>query len=313
MAKKSLIKKIKEDLKNTGFPLELYTMQKLRQNKWNVVSNAYYEVELNNQYSKNKELDIYATKTHFHRIKKSYPLGIFLGLIIECKKSTLPWVFFPQDQSNGRYTLITTENFKLKSRSLAESIDKLKIRRFEEKKLVTTYVIPFKETKEEKEEEKKIFKAILSVYYGLKEIKEFNDLKSQELDKTSAPLTGLFVYYPVIAFDGNMFEANLIGKDDFNIRRKNYITLTWNSPDEELGIIHIDVVHREYIETYLKKVENDYNYYKKFIINNKNNIVRQVKKEDIIKKRQRIVQSLKQKSIKPKLDKQYGLRNPFIN
>jgi len=95
--KKDLYKKILEQIDKTGFPLELRVSKFLRDNDY-IVSNNLYYVDLDE--GKGREIDIKANKNYLFEDKEMqyYVRNLFF---IECKKSkNKPWVIFTSQHTN---------------------------------------------------------------------------------------------------------------------------------------------------------------------------------------------------------------------
>ena len=83
-------KDIVEDMEKQGFPLEVKTSEVLEAHDWEVTNQAaYYDSESGKQ----RTVDIIAEKDLLKNAK--FTIGLFL--VIECKKSTKPWVFYASD------------------------------------------------------------------------------------------------------------------------------------------------------------------------------------------------------------------------
>src|SRR5208337_978969 len=87
------IKNIKDDIKLSGFPLELLKSSILIKNGWNVGNQVYYFDEAE---KKNRTVDIIAHKPEF-KVIGDYDRVNF-NLVLECKKSTTPWVFYAMER-----------------------------------------------------------------------------------------------------------------------------------------------------------------------------------------------------------------------
>jgi len=84
------IKRILGDMEKQGFPLEVQTSQILEAHGWEVTNQAAY---LDYEEKKYRTVDIIAEKN----ILLTPKLTLDLWLVIECKKSTKPWVFYASD------------------------------------------------------------------------------------------------------------------------------------------------------------------------------------------------------------------------
>lgn len=111
---KKLETEIRNDLKKTGFPLEVSVSLELDREKWMVYPGALYK---DPETSTSREIDIHAVKVDFTYANKipSKPTldnlnRLISHLIIQCRKTDKPWVIF--DNGNLRWPQIPTQNFK---------------------------------------------------------------------------------------------------------------------------------------------------------------------------------------------------------
>jgi len=85
------VKKILEDMKKQGFPLEVRTSEILKAHDWEVTNQAAYtDIEK----GKHRTVDIVAEKNVFY---KPNELGFDIRFVIECKRTTKSWVFYSSD------------------------------------------------------------------------------------------------------------------------------------------------------------------------------------------------------------------------
>lgn len=87
---KGEIEKIKKDILKAGLPLELEISEILKQNEWRVDNQSHYYDE---QTGKAREIDIVASKSFKPKHSQIYD-RVSVNLIIECKKSSKPWIFY---------------------------------------------------------------------------------------------------------------------------------------------------------------------------------------------------------------------------
>lgn len=266
---------------STGFPLEVFSTNKLIDKKWITTPNIYY---YETESKKEHEIDLLAIKPLIFNceINGNVERGLLRQiLIIECKKSTKKnWVFFIRDISEDKPFLITSQNFGLGHHKNIEDdlycpdfnsiIDLKMICQHRRKKEATNYCVPFTSNDDKKDEDKneegrQIYKAIKSVYYALKFTKTNKDSEFEQIDSKWPNHIGIDIYYPVIIFEGNLFEAKHIGNNEFEINCTDYVDLCWHSPDEELQSLSIDVVHKDFLELYLNSLEKDFNYFQKIL------------------------------------------------
>ena len=85
------IKRILKDIEKQGFPLEVKTSEVLEARGWEVTNQVAY---LDYEKEKYRTVDIVAIK---NILLKPSELGFDVHLVIECKKSSKPWVFYASD------------------------------------------------------------------------------------------------------------------------------------------------------------------------------------------------------------------------
>jgi hypothetical protein len=97
-----LEKDILHELEKTGYPTEVVSSSILQQHGWGVTHNPSYRDDLEGG---NREYDIRVYKSWKYSISKedNKPLDVFL--LIECKKSEQPWVFFTTTESHSSVRL----------------------------------------------------------------------------------------------------------------------------------------------------------------------------------------------------------------
>lgn len=85
------VKRILKDIEKQGFPLEVKTSEVLEAHGWEVTNQVAY---LDHEEEKYRTVDILAQKMV---VSKSPELAFWVDLVVECKKSTKPWVFYASD------------------------------------------------------------------------------------------------------------------------------------------------------------------------------------------------------------------------
>lgn len=111
-----LKRQIIEDLEKTGFPLEVLTSSELDKRGWMVYPSCLYK---DPETSISRELDVHAVNvdtSYAYKIPvKVKPIpenrNKFIShLVIQCKKTKKPWVFFDNGKTN--WPRIPSQNFK---------------------------------------------------------------------------------------------------------------------------------------------------------------------------------------------------------
>jgi len=259
----SLEERIRKFLLKSGFPLEISMCQKLEKRKWLVFPNEYYR---DSETQMDKEIDIIARGVESdHGVTKIDEKLICITLLIECKrKSDKPWVFFLRDKGGQSFigTLkfstnigekkgyILTKEQKGSIHDISELLQFDSLSQYKFTKYATSYVIPFTDNEKEKRE---IYEAVNSVYSALKNEKPSFESKSF-LSQPSMVLVNFFL--PVIIFEGDLYTATL-QKDDFHLKKVDYIPYILNSGDEEIRRSLIHIVNSKAIDAFLQMIEYD--------------------------------------------------------
>jgi hypothetical protein len=205
-----LIETIKKEIRKTGHPLSLEISRTLNQKKWAVRNGPRYFSKDINTF---REIDIVSFRSSLF-LKDAIDI-----LVIECKKSEKDnWVFFKQTHKNrDPYTLnIAQSDGTVLTGKIYSWLEHKKL--FEKhyyfnRALSTYFFIPCADPDNEKRG-KVIDKAINQViqatlfYLGQREGKDGK--------------TGF--YYPIIVFDGKLFEA-ILTEGEMKVEEVNHISL----------------------------------------------------------------------------------------
>jgi len=108
-------------LEKQGYPLEMYTSLKFKENKFRVSQSVYY---YDHELNKNREIDIIAYRGKFVDNKFA-----FIEYVIECKSSEKPWLLFCSKRETsydsaiefGEYDF-TDDSFPLLSHLVAKDL-----------------------------------------------------------------------------------------------------------------------------------------------------------------------------------------------
>jgi hypothetical protein len=247
---------ILEELVRTGYPTEIVSASVMQARGWAVFHNPSY---LDDREGKSREFDIRAYR---QMSKQNNSVGIYL--ITECKKSDKPWVFFttpaeyPGDARLG--ALIRWSMDKKQAFSDTSHADSLIPDRHlpgfhhyfsrHPPRLARTFHQPFKGA-DKSEYSPMIYTAVMSA------VKATLFLCSQP------PASNwLGIYYPVVVFSGDLFEAQVspdktitLAKSEFLQLSFTYITPTVLRGRESAFTFIIDVVHENYLADFLKTIE----------------------------------------------------------
>jgi hypothetical protein len=260
---RSLEEKIIEELERTGYPTEIVAASLMQRRGWYVGHNPSY---LDDADQRSREYDIYAYRAWDASVdRRKYTVGVYL--LAECKKSEKPWVFFTTPEPHLHMHLASL----IKSRHTAPWIlwtaraadppllsdDDLKQRHhyFRATERARTYHEPFK-SQAASGQAQMIYAAV------------FSAIKAVLFHSRQAAFDGfLGLYYPVIIFSGDMFEARVDDAKNISINSTEYVQLAHHYIIPESGGMRmeerqqefvVDVVHERYIERYCETIETEH-------------------------------------------------------
>jgi hypothetical protein len=254
--------KIIEELVKTGFPTEIVSASVMQERGWYVLLNpSYFDVD----EGKSREFDIRAfkRKTEDH-LNKEYSVGIYL--VTECKKSEKPWVFFttPEDYGHvARLGNVIKRNLDTKRRIFTDNsspqsvISDGSLKRFhhyfQHLRLARTFHQPFRG---EKEQSKMIYSAVMSV------------IKATLFLARDSISNSLRIFYPLVIFSGDLFEAQVQANKDIRLLRSKHLQLSFNyfTPEVQQAVSRgqsenefiIDIVYEDYLDEFLKIIEKEH-------------------------------------------------------
>jgi len=281
MPKKDLIKKIKKEIKDSGFPLEIFVIDICsKKNTGRMPNQRYtYEGEL-------KEIDLHAFFEEIDYNTKKTPQHTSSNLIIECKKSRdKPWVFFssPMFANSDSFSFLkylsSYDSYfskKKKHKLLGRIWKNIKKNHYLDRKIPKC--ISYFEAFKNPSQESKIYEAIQSVLSFMKY--DMHHWLNKSESKYEAVTD---FYYPIIVLDGGLFEANVKNGKTKVIERKHIQIRTLL--DGEIYII--DVIKKEYFKKFLNKLEE-----------NHKEVVREIKKLKISKEHKKKILEQNKKTLK---------------
>jgi hypothetical protein len=250
--------RIIDEVKKSGHPTCIKASNILIKKGWYIKNAPRY---FDDSIKKYRELDLMAQKESFI-FKSSMD-----SLIIECKKnSSSPWVFFKQKKKNKSvYTLNIAEMTSGKIYEFLKNQGIFKKHPYYDKESCAYYFVGFK--KQDKEEGREIDTAINQVISGL--FFYVNQMMSF-IEKNNFTLKNPLFYYPLIIFEGDLFEINLDG-EKIEVNETNHIRLLVEKEFEDPAVfkkldtnenfplfskeIIIDIVKLKYLGEYLDKLK----------------------------------------------------------
>jgi len=255
LKKDTLIDKVKKDIQKSGFPLEIEVTSVLKSFGWEVVNQGFYLDELEN---KPRTIDMLATKFPKTTATK-YFTNANVHLIIECKKSEKPWLFYTTVSKSIPKII---EVLRVKGYTVTSELSRKEYKSSKEffKEIVNLFskshyfsqgsnrecVIPYDPFKEGKGQQivTAINQVIKSAKYQLK-------LLSEAYSKIN--LHPLIIIYPLVVFEGTLLECRL-EKTDFEIMEAKYVRYVM----QEHPISHIvEIISKDFLEDYLRMLDDE--------------------------------------------------------
>ena len=253
-----MIDKIKVWLEKSGYPLELYVNKILKSRRYTTDSSCLYE-DIDTDIA--REIDAVATRDS----KGSVDYSVCMEVIVECKKSTKPFLILINDSApKERYNHFFGD--KLVS-------DKALHSGFTEGKAFL-YLCQYTEQLKQKiggfaectnagysvvqafvESDTNVYKGLI----GLMKAKEHFDKKHIEFNNKYTEES--FDYFkfsvPVLVVDGPLVEAQLDDSGELNITEIDWGTVTINKPwiSGSEDLVNIQVVKKEYFDEFLNNLE----------------------------------------------------------
>lgn len=264
-SKKSLEQNVLEELERTGYPTEIVSASIMQQRNWAVIHNPSY---LDDSESQSREFDIRAYRRISFKVAGiDFTVGYYL--ITECKKSEKPWVFFttPERHDDSRlgnaikWSLATRQVFTDNSHpeSLVSDDDLRKFHHyFQQQHLARTFHEPLK-GQEKSGHSQMIYSAVMSAIKAT--LFHYNDRRIENW---------LRVYYPVIVFSGNLFEARVDANKKIDLLPTQYLQLSFHYivPHKSSVYRHsvwdnhhefiVDIVHEDYLNQFLSDFEDEH-------------------------------------------------------
>lgn len=251
-----LLEKIRKDIQKSGFPLEIEVTSILTKDGWGVVVHDYY---IDEEESKPREMDVSAYKRfEASKDKRTSNYDVLrVSLVVECKKSDKPWVFY-MTKKGGEFDFPTHLVKVLGKPSISHN------RSFSEMWMKRTHyflptdqekaVIPYEPFKG-RNDRQLIFESTMQVVKATAyRMKEGRRQVESELRKT------LYLMYPIIVFDGNLFaytSAQELKASEYLQYLANYRFADRNMADLVGNMFLIDVVRKDYLPAYLGMLKKE--------------------------------------------------------
>jgi len=244
-----LIKRIKDDISKSGYPLEIEIYKLLKDFNWMIMPQYYYKDRITN---KEKSIDFICRKSVL--IDNKYFYSVFIYLFIECKKlEDKQWVLFTISRDS-----FDEENFIIENLQFSYKRDKkMKITKRDE--LVTSlfsishlnsniprainHYVPFNKNDS-------FYKAINQNINALIFKKDSIDNTLEEYNIKQ--LNNLFIFYPIIICDKNLYEYKVHTEE---LSKKDHILFLTKGIGNEFSSYAIDVITSDIFSDYLHQID----------------------------------------------------------
>ena len=264
MTSEQLTKKVRDELVLTGYPTEIVAASELAKRGWSVIHSPSYRDDIEGI---SREMDLWAYRAAKTRVNhQDARVGVYL--FAECKKSEKPWVFFctAEEHAEGRLGSVikATRIDKLHAFSNRYSEKALisddNLRRFHhyfsKHHLARSFYEPFK-GKEKGGGAPAIYSAMMTVVKA-----------TLFYHRDAGASNWLGIYYPIVVFDGQLFEAHVISREEIDLRDAGHIQLAFSyfepttarSQRDMWESYHgfiIDVVTAEHLPEFLQVLEEE--------------------------------------------------------
>lgn len=252
---------ILKEINKTGFALELRISKFLQDNGYHAANNLYY---IDQDEGKGREVDMRALKNYeFKKDGKSY--FIRHCLLIECKRSTeKPWVVFTSPQ-----TVYDRNYFTLHCRGVKKSIwwkehgvpEKLaEIHPFSiYERRGRSFFEPFKNS----EGGVTIYKSLIT------SVKAAIATRNNEF---AAKSSCICFYYPVVIFEGKLYEAYLDDKNEIEAQETDsaMVSFYYESPKYQDERFIVPIVTEQFLPTFSSSLDSVLQFFGKLFKSNMN-------------------------------------------
>ena len=248
------IQKIEQDIRLSGFPLEIEVSSVLQKDGWHVRNQVFY---IDDEEGKTRTVDVIAHKAFFEKIGDYDRLN--MTLVIECKKSEKPWVFFTTPRIDpGPVDLELLGSIKqfakpdiIKSLAFAKWLRSESHCSYDKRKeyAVISYE-PFKKGKG-----REILEAIYQVTKAL-------NFQLAEFTKNASlfSMNPVILLYPIVVLDGHLYESRP-RTEDMGVRRCGSLQFSVSRKTPFL----VDILEKDYLPQFLTAINNDITSLKDFL------------------------------------------------
>lgn len=239
------VHKIEEEIRSSGLPLEIETTAILKEHGWEVRNQVYY---MDKDEGKARSVDIVAHKAFFENFGAHDRLNI--SLVIECKKSVKPWVFFTSSKEGQplfELPMSIIKNFATPELKYSINITRWMLKQMHytsslSKECAIISYEPFK-----KGRGREVLEATYQVTKALNYLLEFFRRTPKLI-----PIKPVFILYPAIVFDGHIFECEP-QNGNLKLSQSNYVQFFVEMEQTFL----IDIIGKEFLSKYLGIIDEE--------------------------------------------------------
>ncbi len=242
MSKDDLETKVLAEIEKTGYPFELWASECLRSFGYRVANNIYF---VDKDEGKGREYDLRALKNEEINLdgRKHY---VRHCLLVECKRSAKrPWVVFTSPVNS--YDQEPCELYvagAIKEKLIKEELYQIKEHPvFSPPRRGRSYFEPFKGA----EDGEAVFKALTTATKALVDAVE---------SSFAAGGNSICFYYPIVLFDGILFEAYLENKA-IRLERTNHLAVSmfYRSATYKEILVTVPIVTRAGLTDFIGRLD----------------------------------------------------------
>jgi len=246
-----IIENIRKYVEESGIPLEIDTSSKLKEYGWEIRNQSYYFDE---DLMKPRTVDIHAAKLEL--LKNNTLIDRFLTtLIIECKTSDKPWLFYTEKYEDEEDHLVGYISW-LKTIKMPSYIHLFKKHEL--------YIGNFSHYFWHKNERISVIGDVMHKGKDMLYEAACQVTKALNYDRNKllelAPKMSLkpyAIFYPIIVFSGKMFEIRK-ERAELDIEEIKYISYNFSGVVKEKESFLIEIVHEDYFDEYLSVLNREY-------------------------------------------------------
>ena len=248
---------LKRELKKKGYPLENYVQSVLASKEWHIQPNAYF---LDKDTNKGRELDIKASL----EIDTDKFWNHLVTLLIQCKKVTgNAWIFFSSPSPPFRRICKHSLNDFLHFGYYG--IFDIKGTYYEKNAVATNYCEIIVDPKKSNKRVDNIWESVITLIKATSEEFDFikNDTEQYIEEEISVndflkkPFELVEIIYPLIVFEGKIYEAKFSNNDISLIPREQIQLYIDYISGKYKGIFCIDIISKERLTKYLDNTLKD--------------------------------------------------------